>query len=267
MEGTSHIKINKNQARCKNCFSDNCFNVDFSRNDVICTVCGAVQSNIMAEQMITQRYIGAMLSDGSQPFEFSDCIRLHAPVGDKTIRKLAQHYGLLLDASEPEIDRCCSLFDKNPAIRVYKPISATVASVLVLLKRERGHMADLSLRSVESLSGMRLGERIIHVANDLNMDTIKDPSDMIPMVISRLGLPQRYNKFLKSIYLRKFTQMQTGDYSRRPTRATIFAAVVYKFFRANMQKSSFKDKVTIDFIAEITQTTVTNIKRLLEENI
>lgn len=208
-----------------------------------------------------------MLPDGSQPFEFSDCIRIHAPIGDKSIRKLAQHYGLLLDASDPEIDRCCSLFDQNPSIRLYKPISATVVVVIVLLKRERGHMTDLSLRSVESLTGMRLGERIIHVANDLNMDTIQDPTGMIPMVISRLGLPQRYNKFLKSIYLQKFKQMQTGEYSRRPTRATIFAAVVYKFFRANMQKSSFKDKVTIDFIAEITQTTVTNIRRLLEENI
>jgi hypothetical protein len=222
----------------------------------------------MTEQFITQRYLGgSMLPDGSQPFEFSDCIRLHAVDGDKFLRKLTREYGLLLDASDVEIDRCCSLFDQNPSIRLYKPISATVAAIFVLLKREKGHMADMNLRRVETLIGIRLGERIIHVANDLNMDTIKDPTDMIPMVISRLGLPQRYNKFLKSIYLRKFHQTQSGEYSRRPTRATIFAAVVYKFFRANMEKSMFRDKVTIDFVAEITQTTVTNIRRLIEEDI
>ena len=223
---------------------------------------------MMTEQFITQRYFGgSTLPDGSQPFEFTDCILLHADNSDqKNLRQLTREYGLLLDASDVEIDRCCSLFEQNPSIRLYKPIAATVAAILVLLKRKKGQMPDMSLRSVETLIGIRLGERIIRVANDLNMDTIKDPIDMIPMVISRLGIPQRYTKFLKSIYIRKFQKTQTSEYSRRPTRATIFAAVVYKFFRANMEKSIFKDKVTIEFVAEITQTTVTNIKRLLDED-
>ena len=256
--------------RCKVCMSENKdFVVDVSRNDVICRICGAVQMAVPVDACVSVRHACSTTGDISSMVEFTTTVsRLHGTNDeDRLVVKLVREFGGLLDASDSEIANTISLFTKNISLRMFKPISTTVVAVLVILKRENGTLAEFNVRKVEELTRVRIGDRLVKVANVLSRDTIKDPVQMIPMVISRIGLPQRYNKFLKSIYIRKldYYTKNVAENARRPSRSTVFAVVVYMFFQANKEKSTFGSKVDIDFIAEITQTTVTNIKRFITD--
>jgi len=247
----------------------NAFVVDTTRNDVICVRCGAVQDHIRAENVVSMRHSCSTTGEISNACEFvTTCTRPNKTTGkvDVVVSKLIKQYGEMMDSTENEMVHTSTLITKHPRVRQMKPIAATVVATMVLLKRENNTMAEFNIRKIEKMTGLKLGDRLVRIANEYNRDTIKDPVLMIPMVVSRLGLPQRYNKFLKSIYFRKLDQFQKQeDDVRRPNRSTIFAVVVYRFFEANKEKSSFRDKINIDFIAEITHTTTANIRRFLNE--
>lgn len=257
--------------KCKNCFFEDrtSFIVDVTRDDVICTRCGAVQDHIQSECVISKRLPCTTTGDITSACEFVTTVSMPNRTTekvDKRVCKLTKQYGVLLDATDHEMDHTIALIKKHPYVRSMKPIAASVVATLVLLKRENNTMAEFNIRKVEEITNLRLGDRLVRIANEYQRDSIKDPVTMIPMVISRLGLPQRYNKYLKTIYLRKYDYFQKLEKTqRRPNRSTIFAVVVYMFFNANRNKSDFKDKIDIDFIAEITQTTTANIQRFLAE--
>jgi hypothetical protein len=253
---------------CRNCFTTPpVFVVDTARNDVICTHCGSIQSARHVEQVVATRACSSTSGEIATGYQ-DDHHREVAPA-DRILARVVEYYAPILDATQREIDRTMAIIaDAKNGLRVLKPLADTVVSVLILVKRELRTGHNISVACAEDLTGRKLGARLVHVTKALRTNNAKEYVEMIPMVVSQLGFPGKYEKFLRTIYLHVLNNNIFGNSTnskRRPTRGTVFAAVVYRFFMANRSKSSFKDKVDIDYIALITQTTTSNILRCIEK--
>jgi hypothetical protein len=161
------------------------------------------------------------------------------------------------------MDRASAIIS-SAGLRMLKPLANTVVSVLVLMKRENRTGQGMSIAQAETLSGLRLGARLVRVTTALRTNNSKDHLEMIPMIVSQLGFPGRYEKYMRAVLLRCLNSNNTPGNQRRPTRGSLFAVVVYRFFEANREKSQFKDRIDIDYIASITQTTASNIQRCIQ---
>lgn len=256
------------------------FVYDEQTADLICTNCGCVQQKFFAQSIYgnIQSYHNPVHTVVSVPIDshpqakYTETVKLKKqaeldrrmlerwdPEGTAEFKltRAIEEYGEYLDYNQKIMTRCEHFFIKSKVLQKRRPRSLTVIATLIVAKRQCGDYVNIT--EISNFVGVGdLGAHVIAVCKILRISHRSRIDKMIPGFVSALGFPYKYNKVLQRLY-NKFNRENGAMASN-----TIMALVLYRFYMTNKTKAKPKvKKVDIEFIAEITGSSVTTLSSYL----
>lgn len=252
--------------------------------DLICTNCGAVQSNINSQMMYgttssfhnpvhTVRHSGADSHPNERAAHKSEMDKqaeiyrrmtqrfskdeVHQDRREKRLDEFAE----ILQWSERGLDghgsrvtiKAKHFFIRNATLRRRRPVRCTAAAVLVVAKRECGDYVNVDDVS-ERLAMQDLGSHVIAVCKILGLSHRSRIEQNIPGFVTRLGFPYRYTKYVSKLFERY--SRENGSMASN----TIMALILNRFYETNKAKSKAPEGyVDLDYISTITGTSITTL--------
>jgi transcription initiation factor TFIIIB Brf1 subunit/transcription initiation factor TFIIB len=260
------------------------FVYDERHAELICTNCGAVQSNINSHMLYgttssfhnpvhTVRHSGADAHPNERAARKGEMDRqaeiyrrmtqrfCKDDVSQDRREKRIDEFAEILRWSECGLDghgsrvtvKAKHYFIKTPALRGRRPVRYTTAAVLVVAKRECGDYVNVDEVS-HRLALKDLGSHVIAVCKILGLSHRSRIEQNIPGFVTRLGFPYKYTKYVSKLFERY--SRENGSMASN----TIMALILNRFYETNQAKSKAPEGyVDLKYISDITGTSITTL--------
>lgn len=249
--------------KCKCCKNDNpgLFVYDACMDDVICTSCGVIQShmNTSCNNTTFSEPIEIRPPTLSQKKLLTCNDQMMARVCPDEVKeykrnKLIKEYCEKFDLISSVETRARLLIENNKEeLLTIRPIQNLVASCIAIACQSLNRYINIAdMEKMFMLTNVNKTLKIVCKVVGINQRAMI--LNAVPYLVSHLGFPFKYEKILRELYksvCRKNPSMGAE---------TRMALCCYKMYLDHQSKSAFKDTLTVDYIATLTNTSENSLK-------
>jgi hypothetical protein len=172
---------------------------------------------------------------------------------DNRIERLAA----ALEFPERFVIHCQAMYTKHSQLRKRRPAMQTAAAALIVSKRECGYFESVA-RVSEALALGELGSHVMAVSKIVGVDHRSKVEQMLPDFVASLGFPFKYSKRVLRLY------KVAGRLNGCMASSTVAALVLWRFFQANAEQSTRRDKITLEFVASLVGSAPATLRAYME---
>lgn len=252
--------MNQKCVLCKN-NNPGIFIQDTQTDDIICSICGAVQP-------VINPYSGAGVFVEAPEYRVPnaserDFLKLNDQMMTRVCPKEARvdnrdriirEYCERLDLAENVEMRTKLFFEKySDELESVRPHNNTIAACIAVACQSLNLYINVT-RIEERLSLSNVGKTLTTICKIVGINQRAVILNSVPFLVSMLGFPFKYEKKLKNLY-RKACRRNPSMGSE-----TRMALCCYRLYLDNMEKSRAKGRVKLSLIARITNTSEGSLK-------